>query len=166
MATHPYNSCDFKADLYARDTPAASEQILLICDTTLGDIPPSLWWWNSAGSGTDNFTGGVVKPTNTVGNGRWERLLSWPPTERRSETYSGTTSGAGVYTVTFGTAYATAPDVQPQLINPTDNQFVRVTAVSTTGFTVNARSRTDVVGLLPAFANLNGATVSVLVTAR
>jgi hypothetical protein len=166
MATHPYNSCDFKADLYARDTPAASEQILLLCDTTLGDIPPSLWGWDASSPASDNFTGGVVKPTNTVGNGRWIRQLSWPATPKKQETFLGTTSGAGNYTVTFGTAYATAPDVQPQIINPTDNQFVRVTAVSTTGFTINARSRTDALGLLPTFSNLNGVSISVLVTAR
>lgn len=85
---------------------------------------------------------------------------------KRQETYSGTTNGSGVYTVTFGTAYSVAPNIQANIINPTDTQSLRITAVSTTGFTVLARNRTDTLGLLPSYANLASATVDVLVTEK
>ncbi len=52
------------------------------------------------------------------------------------------------------------------MINPSDTQTTRVTSVSTTGFTVNVRNRTDVLGLLPSYANVNGASVDVLVTEK
>lgn len=92
--------------------------------------------------------------------------LSNKPTLKRHESFTGTTNASGNYVVTFGTAFASAPDVQAQLVNPADNDFIRVMSISTTGATINVRRRTDVVGLLPAFANLNGATVTVLATER
>lgn len=85
---------------------------------------------------------------------------------KRQETYSGTTDGSGNYTVTFGTAYSVAPNIQAQLINGTDTQTSRVTSITTTGFTVLIRNRTDVVGLLPSFSNVSGATVDVLITEK
>lgn len=85
---------------------------------------------------------------------------------KRMETYSGTSNGSGVYTVTFGTAYSAAPNIQANLINGTDTQSTRITAISTTGFTVLVRNRTDVIGLLPSYANVSGASIDVLITEK
>lgn len=86
---------------------------------------------------------------------------------KRAETYSGTSAvTTGLYTVTFGTPYSVAPNIQANIINPTDNQSLRITSISTTGFTVLARLRTDVVGLLPAFSNAAGLSIDVLITEK
>lgn len=92
--------------------------------------------------------------------------LSNKPSIKRQETFTGTTNASGNYTVTFAQSFSTAPDVQAQMVNPADNDFVRVTSITTTGCTVNARRRTDIVGLLPTFANLASASVTVLITER
>lgn len=81
---------------------------------------------------------------------------------KRQETYSGTTSGSGTYTVTFGTAYATAPNIVISCTNCNDVQRTMVTAVSTTGFTVLGRS--EALGLI--FTNANGLNVDVLITEK
>lgn len=81
---------------------------------------------------------------------------------KRQEAYSGTTSGSGTYTVTFGTAYATAPNIVISCTNCNDTQRTRVTSVSTTGFTVLGRS--EALGLI--FTNANGLNVDVLITEK
>lgn len=90
---------------------------------------------------------------------------------RRQEPFLGTTDGSGNYTVTYGTAYPATPDVQPQLQAGTPSQVVRITASSTTGFTVNVTNRASVTilgidVLLATTTAVSGASVSVLVTAR
>lgn len=94
-----------------------------------------------------------------------------PVSSKRIETYVGTTDGSGNYTVTYGTAFSSTPDVQPQLQGGTVNQQVRITASSTTGFTVQATQRAvlSVLGLdvLAGTATaLASASVGVLVTQR
>lgn len=85
---------------------------------------------------------------------------------KRMETYSGTTNGSGVYTVTFGTAYSVAPNIQANIIGASDTQNLRITSVSTTGFTVTARNRTDIAGLVPTFSNASSLAVDVLITEK
>ncbi len=69
--------------------------------------------------------------------------------KKRQDVYSGTTDGSGNYTVTFGTSYSTPPSIYPTIPNQTaTNQYVKVTSVSTTGFTVNAWSFTNILGVL------------------
>lgn len=85
---------------------------------------------------------------------------------KRQETYSGTTNASGQYTVTFSTSYSAAPNIQANLINGADNQNIRITAISTTGFTVLARTRVDVIGLLPTWNNATGIGVDVLITEK
>lgn len=82
------------------------------------------------------------------------------------ETFSGTTNSNGNYTVTFGTAYSVAPNIQANIVNGSDTQTIRITNISTTGFTVLVRNRTDTLGLLPSYANVNGAAVDVLITEK
>jgi len=106
----------------------------------------------------------------------WPNLIGKPtvlsaftndlPADKRQETYSGTTSGSGTYTVVFSNAFSLAPNIQANIINGTDTQFTRITAISTTGFTVTARLRTDVLGLLPTYSNVSGAAVDVLITEK
>lgn len=93
------------------------------------------------------------------------------PTLKKVETFLGTTDGSGNYTVTYGVAYAVIPDVQPQLQAGTPSQVVRITASSTTGFTVQVTNRASVnlLGidvLLATTTPVSGASVGVLVTSR
>ncbi len=91
---------------------------------------------------------------------------------KKQETYSGTTNASGVYTVVFGVAYSLAPNIQANIINQSStNQFLRVSSVSTTGFTINVfqRNSVNLLGidvLLSATANTSGAIVDVLVTEK
>jgi len=85
---------------------------------------------------------------------------------KRRETYSGTTNGSGVYTVTFGTAFSVAPNIQVSLNGGTDTQTWRVTSITTTGFSVTVRNRVDVIGLLPTYSNVATAALDVLITEK
>lgn len=84
---------------------------------------------------------------------------------KRQETYSGTTSVSGTYTVTFSTPYSVAPNIQAGIVNGTDLQMCKYT-ISTTGFTVTVREISSLIGLLPSYSNVNGALVDVLITEK
>lgn len=90
---------------------------------------------------------------------------------RKVETFLGTTDASGNYTITFANSYATAPDVQPQIVGGGFNQFVRLVSVSTTQAVIQVAQR-NTVNLLATEVLLgnttvvNGANVSVLVTPR
>lgn len=81
---------------------------------------------------------------------------------KRQESYSGTTSGSGTYTVTFSIAYSVAPNVQVTCTNCTDTQRTRITSITTTGFTIQGRN--EALGLI--FSNANGLEVDVLITEK
>lgn len=87
-------------------------------------------------------------------------------TTKRQETYSGTTNGSGAYTVTFGTAYGVAPNIQANIIGGSNTNLIKITSISTTGFTVNVVNRVDVIGLLPTYSNVSGAVVDTLITEK
>lgn len=94
-----------------------------------------------------------------------------PATPRRIETYTGTTNASGNYTVTYSTAFANVPDIQPQMQAGNFNQFIRITSSTTTGFTVQVAQRNSVTllgieVLLASTVVVNGASVGVLVTER
>lgn len=97
------------------------------------------------------------------GDKTWQTLPS-----KRVETYSGTSDASGNYTVSYTTAFGSTPDVQPQIqaSGSSDTRTIRITASSTTGFTVNVRNRNEVLGLLPTYTNVQSISVSVLVTER
>ena len=82
------------------------------------------------------------------------------------EVYSGVTNGSGAYTVVFSTAYTVTPNIQANIIGATDTQNLRITSITTTGFTILVRNRVDVVGLLPTWNNVTGATVDVLISEK
>lgn len=85
---------------------------------------------------------------------------------KKQETSSGTTNASGTYTFTFANTYSVAPNVQANIINGTDTQIIRIGTPSTTSVTVTVRNRTDVVGLLPSWSNVNGATVDIIITEK
>jgi hypothetical protein len=67
---------------------------------------------------------------------------------KRQEFYSGTSDGSGNYTVVFANPFSVAPNIQCQHTNPSTNmQFIKVTAISTTGFTINAYQFSQVTSL-------------------
>jgi len=82
---------------------------------------------------------------------------------KRTEPYSGTTNGSGVYAVTFSVAYSVAPNIQANIIGGTNTNIIKITSVTTTGFTVTVVNRVDVLGLLPTYSNVSGANVDVAI---
>lgn len=86
--------------------------------------------------------------------------------KKRQETYTGTTAGSGTYTVTYSTAYGTTPNVQFNINGGTTTNTARLTSSSTTGFTITANNRVEVLGLLPTYPTLNGLVIDVLVTEK
>lgn len=89
---------------------------------------------------------------------------------KRQETFSGTTNASGIYTVTFGSSYSVAPNIQANIVNGTNNQVITMTA-STTGFTctVSQRNAVTLLGievLLATAAPVNNSTVDVLITEK
>lgn len=115
----------------------------------------------------------VYKPSDNktyIGqSGSWQQLLYLSDALtlfKKNATYSGTTNSSGVYTVTFASAYPVAPNIQANIVGGTDSQIIRITSITTTGFTVTVRNRTDIVGLLPTWSNVNGANVDVLITQK
>lgn len=90
----------------------------------------------------------------------------------KTTAYSGTTNSSGVYTVTFASPYPVAPNIQANVVNQSStDQFLRITSVSTTGFTINVFQRSPVtllgISLLPgSVTNVTSASVDVLITKK
>lgn len=134
------------------------------------------WEYIAMPDGSIEWTEVLNKPTTFTPNNHnheYADIVDPPtiPTVRRVETFLGTTNGSGNYTVVYGTAFPTTPDVQPALQAGTVSQTVRITASSTTGFTVQVtqRNSVNILGsdvLLATTSVVSGASVSVLVTAR
>jgi hypothetical protein len=90
---------------------------------------------------------------------------------RKVETFLGVSDASGNLTITFANTYTTPPDVQPQLVGATFNQFVRIVSVSNTGCVINAgqRNLATLLGievLLAATVVLAGASITIQVTPR
>lgn len=87
-------------------------------------------------------------------------------TARRQQTYNGTTSAAGSYTVSFGTAYPSIPNVVPGIIGDFPSYTAVVSAVSTTGFTVKVYTLSSILltGLVPQYSAVPSVPVNVIVT--
>ena len=90
-------------------------------------------------------------------------------TGKRMETYNGVTDGSGDYSVTFAKPFPSVPHINPVCYPPADSTTrVRVTAASTTGFTVKTEKNSgvtvlsvDVLAL--STANMAGIPVRVVV---
>ena len=90
---------------------------------------------------------------------------------KRQETYSGTTNVSGNYTVTFGTAYSVAPNIQANIVGGTALQRSIITNISTTGFTVQALSQNTntllgIINLVSGTTVINGSSIDVLITEK
>lgn len=154
---------------------------------TLPSIPTNT---NQLTNGSGFITAIALTPysTKTVSDGLYYPLASNPsnyltsvpaqawvsitgkPTFKKQETFSGTTNASGVYTVTFATAYAVAPNIQANIVGGTSNQVVTMT-VTTTGFTCTVVQRSAVTlltveVLLAATTPVNNANLHVLITER
>ena len=137
--------------------------------------------WNNVLNKPSTFTASnhnhtasdVTDLADVATSGSYTDLSNKPtiPTVRRVETYLGATNASGNYTVTYASAFPTVPDVQPQTQIGVANQSVLVTSSLTTGFTIQVvlRASINILGsdvLLASVSPVNGASVSVLVTAR
>lgn len=91
---------------------------------------------------------------------------------RRPATYSGTTDANGAYTATFATPFTVAPNIQASLVPQSQtNQYIRISSISTTGFTVNAyqfntNNVLGIINLINTTSNIVGANIDVLVTEK
>lgn len=85
---------------------------------------------------------------------------------KRQETYTGSTNGSGVYTITYGTAYSAAPNVQFQINGGTNKTTILLTSSTTTACSFLVQLRADVLGILPSYSNVSGAVVDALVTEK
>src|SRR6478736_6367550 len=106
-------------------------------------------------------------------SGSYNDLSNKPtiPSMKRQETYSGTTNSSGIYTVTFGTSYSVAPNIQARVVGGNSNQVIIINSISTTGFTVTVVERQTstllgIVILQNTTVNVNGASIDVLITEK
>lgn len=110
------------------------------------------------------FTTSRARASVSAGNGiSYNSSTGVISFSKRKETYSGTTDSSGNYTVTFGTSYSVAPNIQANIIGGSNTNIIKITSITTTGFTVNVVNRTDALGLLPTYSNVNGANVDCLI---
>lgn len=92
-----------------------------------------------------------------------------PTNKVQHAVYSGTTNASGEFSVVYIEPYLVAPVVLPVILpNGAAERTVRVSANSTTGFTVKVEQRSSInlLGadvLLATTTNVSGATVSVVV---
>lgn len=154
-------SAQVKADLVNFSSAIDGQGYLLLGESTMGDVPTRVYFYDSASTATADGEN-VLAATGMGGTGRFHKNQT--ASIKKVETFAGTTNSSGNYTISFGTAYAATPNIQANLIGGTNTNLIKITSVSTTGFTVNVVNRTDVVGLLPSYANVNGASVQALIT--
>lgn len=154
-----------KADLVAFDSAINNQTFTVYGNAVQGDSTPRFYAYSSASTATVDGEN-VLDATGMGGMGRYLKLGQVPAAAKRQETYSGPTNASGNYTVTFVPAYAAAPNIQANIIGGSNTQTIKITSISTTGFTVNVTNRADVVGLLPSYSNVTGASVDVVITEK
>lgn len=109
----------------------------------------------------------VIIPNSNPTKGRW---IKWDfdINSIGAATYSGTTNGSGVYSVTYGTAYASTPKVVAQIRGGSIGQNCVLTSSTTSGFSVSAYEydQTSILGITVfevTTTPVTGATIDVLV---
>jgi hypothetical protein len=105
-------------------------------------------------AGTNGITTSGTYPSFTI-------------SKKRQETYTGTTNSSGVVTFTF-TAFSVAPNIQynPGFGATNKETCIPNAAVTTTSCSFYIQLRSDVIGLLPTYANVNGREVNIVVTEK
>jgi len=185
MALRNDINAETKSDLTAYNGATDGQAYILLGESSPGDTPVRIYYYKSAstatvdgenvldatGMGVGRFLKNPVQQINadwnsTSGSSQILNKPAIPSSFKRQETYSGTTNSSGNYTVTFGTSYSVAPNIQANIIGGSNTNLIKITSISNTGFTVNVVNRTDVVGLLPSYSNVNGASVDVIVTEK
>lgn len=163
-------NAEVKSDLV--NFASAVDGVCYLClgDTVRGDSPLRSYYYSSSSSVTADGEL-VLDATGMSGVGRFIKTPDVPGTGKRQETYSGSTNASGNYTVTFGTAYAAAPNIQANITGGTALQRSTITSITTTGFTVNVVSQNTntllgIVSLVSSTTLVNGASVDVLITEK
>ena len=84
---------------------------------------------------------------------------------KRQETYTGTTNSSGIVTFSFS-AFPSVPNIIYSTGFGTTNKETCIpnSAYTTTGCSFKVELRSDVLGLLPTYSNVNGREVSITVT--
>lgn len=188
MALRNDLNAQVKADLTNFSSAIDGQAYILLGESAMGDRTFRVYYYDASSSVTADGDN-VLTPTGMGGTGRFIKIKveefnpaaqvnsDWnsvsgiseilnKPSLKKQETFSGTTNSSGNYTVTFGTAYSVAPNIQANIIGGSNTNLIKITSVSTTGFTVNVVNRVDVIGLLPTYNNVNGASVDVLITEK
>lgn len=122
--------------------------------------------WTQSNSTSPDYIQNKPTLATVATTGAYSDLSGKPTSAKKQEAFSGTTNSSGNYTVTFGTSYSVAPNIQGNIIGGSNTNIIKITSITTTGFTVNVVNRTDTLGLLPSYANVNGAAVDVIVTEK
>lgn len=173
MTGNPVDNPAFVNTLYFNKItswPGSTSQYIR-ADGSTATFPTSL---TPSGSAGGDLTGTYPNPTlTTAGTSGTYGIVTTDSKGRvtsgkRQIPYSGTTDGSGLYTVTFGTAFGAAPNIQANLVGGSTEQMTRIVSVSTTGFQVHAFQRATVLSLAlsTAVTNISGATVDVIVTEK
>jgi len=183
MALRNDINAETKADLVAFNSAADGQAYILLGETAKGDTPIRFYYYDVASTATvdgENVlsttgmgnVGRYIKETIEQVNSDWlassgnALILNKPtiPTALRQERYSGTTNASGVYSITYGTTFASEPNVQFNIKGGTNKMTILLTSSTTSGCSFLVEARADVLGLLPSYSNVNGAAVKVLVT--
>lgn len=143
------------------------DQPIVIGGYSAAPLQVEVWQFDPVSMAADDGVS-VLKPTVTLSTdpGRYIRTSTTASAVKKSENKSGATNSSGNFTFTFSNIYTVAPNVQANIINASDTQIIKIGTPTTTGVTVTVRNRTDVVGLLPTWSNVNGASVDILVTEK
>lgn len=77
-------------------------------------------------------------------------------------------SGSGNVTVSYGTTFASSPNIIPSIpVQANTNEYIRTTANSTTGCTVNVYGFQQLLGVLQlGTTNIVGRNIEILVTEK
>lgn len=164
MAMRNDLSAEVKSDLVNFNSAVDGQGYLCFGNTVRGDSPVRIYYYDSVSTATADGES-ILAATAMGGVGRFIKK-SVESTGKRQETYTGTTAGSGTYTVTYGTAYPATPNIQFNINGGTTTNTARLTASSTTGFTITTNNRVEVLGLLPTYPTINGLVVDVLVTEK
>jgi microcystin-dependent protein len=161
MATRVYNGSEVKADLYAR-IPGDGEMEILLGDTAISDSPFSFWQYDASSSATDDFAGGVIKPTAQMSNGRWLRrgyynvMGDWSQSTSTEQSYIQ--NKPTLATVAISGAYSDLTGTPTNLV-PSGALFMWGTASAPIGYLLcdgTAVSRTTYAGLFAVISTAFG----------
>lgn len=139
-------------------TPAVPSQFLP-GEWLISELPP-------AADNRDKVAIVIDGPGFTV---RMSNGVYWAALGKRTETYNGTTDASGNYAITFATAFAAVPHINPVAYPAADSVTrIRVTSASVSGFTVKSEKNAtvnllgiDILGI--GTANVASVPVRVLV---